>query len=240
MKLQVIGSGEAFDGEKVNSSFLLSGEKTKLLIDCGFTVPHALWRMNIRDIDGVYITHFHGDHVMGLPALITRMFEEQRKEPLIIIGQTGARDYVINILDSAYRGIYSKLCYELLFYEKTANHRFNEFDMQFTNTTHSVSNQAVCVTSNNKTICFSGDGAPTEKLIKLYTRHPNSIVIQECFTLKKDSPYHCSLDEILEIRNGRDINFILTHLSRHEKNEIKLAAGRNNIKVCEDGEIIFV
>ncbi|HBF43200.1 MAG TPA: hypothetical protein DDW42_06135 [Desulfobacteraceae bacterium] len=56
-------------GEKrERTSILLSG-KTTLLIDCGPDIRAQLSRNSIKKIDGVLITHEHGDHYMGLDEL---------------------------------------------------------------------------------------------------------------------------------------------------------------------------
>ena len=45
MKIQFVGVGEAFDETLPNNSQLLEWENTRLLIDCGYAVPHSLWKL---------------------------------------------------------------------------------------------------------------------------------------------------------------------------------------------------
>lgn len=52
------------------TGFLLSGE-TNLLIDCGPDIASQLSRHGIDRVDGVLITHEHGDHYMGLDELFS-------------------------------------------------------------------------------------------------------------------------------------------------------------------------
>lgn len=68
MKIKVIGCGNAFSNKNFNQCFLLEEGKRKMLIDCGFQVPAALnyHGINIKDIDDIYISHAHADHVGGL------------------------------------------------------------------------------------------------------------------------------------------------------------------------------
>jgi ribonuclease BN (tRNA processing enzyme) len=72
MKIKVIGCGNAFSNKNFNQSFLLEeeymGQTRKMLIDCGSEVPAALNSAGIKitDINDIYISHLHADHVGGL------------------------------------------------------------------------------------------------------------------------------------------------------------------------------
>lgn len=68
-KLRFIGVGSAFAGPKLGQSNMLieSGEK-KLLVDCGCRCQDMLAqaKVSLDQIDAVYITHLHADHVGGM------------------------------------------------------------------------------------------------------------------------------------------------------------------------------
>ena len=70
MKLQFIGTGGAFAPiERGQSNMLLtSGCEKHLLIDCGMTAPYKLTELGISaaDINAVYISHLHADHIGGM------------------------------------------------------------------------------------------------------------------------------------------------------------------------------
>jgi len=71
--VQFVGSGDAFgSGGRFNTCFLVAGTKTRFLIDCGASTPVALKRagIDLDGIDGVALTHLHGDHFGGLPFLL--------------------------------------------------------------------------------------------------------------------------------------------------------------------------
>ena len=89
MKIVFLGVGEAFDENYPNNSSLVLTDKTKLLLDCGFTVPSQVWKFNPDPslLDAIYISHRHGDHFLGLPALFLRMWEGGRKRDLEVICQ---------------------------------------------------------------------------------------------------------------------------------------------------------
>lgn len=68
MKITVVGCGNAFSLRNYNQSFLLEENGKKFLVDCGTRTPLALnaLKVRIRDLDAIYISHAHGDHVGGL------------------------------------------------------------------------------------------------------------------------------------------------------------------------------
>jgi ribonuclease BN (tRNA processing enzyme) len=73
MKITSLGNGGAFATmDEGNSSFLIEHNNKKLLFDCGTTTPYILrdeFKIPFTDIDAVYISHIHGDHMGGLEML---------------------------------------------------------------------------------------------------------------------------------------------------------------------------
>jgi mRNA degradation ribonuclease J1/J2 len=69
IKIQVIGTGSAFSKEYFNTSELVTfPDGYKLLVDCGHSVPKGLHEQDISigEIDGIFISHIHADHIGGL------------------------------------------------------------------------------------------------------------------------------------------------------------------------------
>ncbi len=64
---------------------------SSLLIDCGEGTQIALRKKgwSFKPIDVICITHFHGDHIGGLPGLLLTMGNAERTSPLTIIGPRG-------------------------------------------------------------------------------------------------------------------------------------------------------
>ena len=72
MELYALGSGNAFTKKNWQSNFLIRQNNKWLMIDCGSFAPLALdeeMGLNEADIDAVYVSHIHADHVGGLEAL---------------------------------------------------------------------------------------------------------------------------------------------------------------------------
>lgn len=87
MKLTFIGSGAAFTNNNYHSNILIELNNKKLLIDCGSDARFSLGDLNysFKDIDTVYISHIHADHVGGLEWLgFCRKFTPGSTRPNII------------------------------------------------------------------------------------------------------------------------------------------------------------
>lgn len=89
---------------------------SQLLIDCGEGTQIAMkekgW--SFKPIDVICFTHYHGDHISGLPGLLLTMGNADRTEPLTLIGPKGL-ERVVNSL----RVIAPELPFELKFIEIT-------------------------------------------------------------------------------------------------------------------------
>ena len=85
-----------------------------VLIDCGEGTQVAMkergW--SFKPIDTICFTHYHGDHISGLPGLLLTMGNAERTEPLTLIGPKGL-ERVVNAL----RVIAPELPFEIRFQE---------------------------------------------------------------------------------------------------------------------------
>ena len=62
-----------------------------LLLDCGEGTQTAARRagVNLMKLDAICLTHYHGDHILGLPGLLQTLGSLNRTEPLMIYGPKG-------------------------------------------------------------------------------------------------------------------------------------------------------
>ena len=89
---------------------------SSLLIDCGEGTQIAIkekgWSFNPIDI--ICFTHYHADHISGLPGLLLTMGNAERTEPLTMVGPKGL-ERIVNAL----RTIAPELPFEMKFIEIT-------------------------------------------------------------------------------------------------------------------------
>ena len=96
------------------TSLMMRLNGSSVLIDCGEGTQIAIkekgW--SFKPIDVICITHFHGDHISGLPGLLLTMGNSERTEPLTMIGPKGLPHVV-----GALRVIAQELPFEIRFIE---------------------------------------------------------------------------------------------------------------------------
>ena len=96
------------------TSLLLRYNGSSMLIDCGEGTQIAIkekgW--SFHPIDVICFTHYHADHISGLPGLLLTIGNSDRTEPVTLIGPKGLSRVV-----SALRVIAPELPYELRFIE---------------------------------------------------------------------------------------------------------------------------
>lgn len=75
-------------------AILVQDNKRFILLDCGEGTQHRLLQVGVSvcRIDIVLITHLHGDHVFGLPGLISSMALLGRTRDLTIVGPPGLKE----------------------------------------------------------------------------------------------------------------------------------------------------
>lgn len=111
---------------------------SSLLIDCGEGTQIAIrekgW--SFHDIDTICFTHYHGDHISGLPGLLLSMGNADRTEPVTLIGPKGL-ERVVNAL----RVIAPELPFELKFKEITEPYQciqINGYEIEAFRVKHTV------------------------------------------------------------------------------------------------------
>ena len=89
-RLIILGSAAAVsDAEHDNTHFLLQSERGRaVLVDCGSNPLDKLARHGVQQeqLTDLILTHFHPDHVYGVPILLMQLWLVGRREPLHVHG----------------------------------------------------------------------------------------------------------------------------------------------------------
>lgn len=89
IKVCLVGTGGMVPSHnRYLSSFLMSCEGSMVLVDCGEGTQMSLKNIGwgLKAIDVICISHFHGDHIFGLPGLLSTIENSGRTDPITIIG----------------------------------------------------------------------------------------------------------------------------------------------------------
>ncbi len=100
MKLAFLGTGSAFSLERYNGAVAVDG---RFLLDAGAPLLPHMGRLGIAPggIEAIFLSHFHGDHVLGLPTfMLHRALVDQR--PFSIIGPAGVEDFLERLFESCW------------------------------------------------------------------------------------------------------------------------------------------
>lgn len=107
------------------SSLMIRCDGSNILIDCGEATQLAIKKAELttKPIDYILFTHFHADHISGLPGLLLEMKNSDRVEPITIAGPKGV-EKVVNSL----RIIANELPFKINFIELDDNDGY--FDLK--------------------------------------------------------------------------------------------------------------
>ncbi|MEW6736476.1 MAG: ribonuclease Z [Acidobacteriota bacterium] len=112
MKIIPLGTSSGMPTKERNVSALalvLNGHW--LLLDCGEGTQYRLLRAPLRlgQLEAIFITHVHGDHLFGLPGLLATLSMQRREQPLTIYGPVGVKRFI----NSALQATVTRLGYEV-------------------------------------------------------------------------------------------------------------------------------
>ena len=105
MVVTLLGTGTPRpEPQRGSAAILVEAGQQKLLFDAGRGVAQRIYQLGIdyNDVDKIFITHLHYDHIIGLPDLMLSGWVYQRATPLRLWGPSGSRHHLEQI-QSAYQ-----------------------------------------------------------------------------------------------------------------------------------------
>jgi ribonuclease BN (tRNA processing enzyme) len=243
MHLQFVGCGDAFgSGGRFNTCFHLVGNRINALIDCGASSLVALNKHAIKrnDIDVIFISHFHADHVGGVPFFILEgNYVLKRERPLTIVGPPGLKARFPELMETAFPGTKTmQLRFPLTLRELEIGRRNEIGPISVTSFQVMHDDRAgPCLgfrfEADGKVIGFSGDTEWTDALINI--GREADLFICECYMREKPVKTHMALTALEQhLRQIRPKRLILTHMSSD------MLSRRDEVpfEIAEDGMIV--
>ena len=224
MEAVFCGVGEAFDEDFTNTSILVKfyhkGDERFILLDCGFTAAPAFWKAAPRplELDGIWISHLHGDHFLGLPQLLLRLSEHGREKKLHICGVPGLKDAVTESMELAYPSAINHLSFKIIFSEVNSSKDFEVSGIlaRAVDIDHSVPSLGVRFDFEGKSLFYTGDGKVPDEALKIV--QDCDLGIFETFTLNTKTHGHSNVIQAVSFARAAGINYLAAvHMQRNER-----------------------
>ena len=198
-------------------STLLTHKDKKYLFDCGSGVTQRLNEIGMKssEIEAIFITHLHSDHIMDLYQLFISGWHQGRNSKFKIIGPQGINNFFTKILSA-----FNKELEGRIEWEKRPNNKGLEVDITEIEKNYSFSNEDITIKpfevdhypvepaygyqiklfENNveKTVVISGDTKKSENLIKHALKA--DALVHEVFVNLEFDKKRMSKDTVLNVR----------------------------------------
>ena len=252
MELTLLGTGcPKVDYKRFGPANLISTKITNILVDCGSGITQRLDQVNIStaDIDALFLTHLHSDHVIDLYQLIISSWHSYRTKPWKIYGPKGTKKFVSKIMNAWKEERMQRINYENRSSTKAFNIIVKEFStagtinikdlkIRYFEVDHKPVPFAYgfCFLKNKKKLTISGDTRPCENVMKF--GQLSDVLLHEVFiedeiketnkmrtlkTLHNVKDYHTPSSIVGKIASlTRCKKLVLTHLVPTKFNEKKL------------------
>ena len=252
MELILLGTGcPKVDYKRFGPANLISTKTTNILVDCGSGITQRLDQINMStaDIDALFLTHLHSDHVVDLYQLIISSWHSYRTKPWKIYGPKGTKKFVSKIMNAWQEERTQRIKYENRSSTKAFNIIVKEFStsgtinikdlkIKYFEVDHKPVPYAYgfCFLKDNKKLTISGDTRPCENIMKF--GQLSDVLLHEVFiedeiketnkmrtlkTLHNVKDYHTPSSIVWKIASlTRCKKLVLTHLVPTKFNEKKL------------------
>jgi len=228
--IHILGCGDAFSaGGRNNTCFLIKHNNEYILIDCGATSLPLIRKAGyeLDRIRTIVLSHFHGDHFGGIPALILNAIHgDGGREPFTIFSPIQGKERISLLMESMYPGSSSYLD-ELPVYfhyydgEPYANGAYSVLGLPVIHAPETIPH-GIRIAFEDLIISFSGDTSWSANLIDLAS--DSDIFIIECNFLDQQSKIHLDYQTILKhLPQLKAKKILLTHMGMEVINQGNIA-----------------
>jgi ribonuclease Z len=220
-KLTILGSGTMMPTKwRFPSSFLLEANGKKILLDCGHETMARLTEIGVdpRDIDIIFISHFHTDHFGDCFNLVHARFvgdwyeNNKKHKNLVIVGPATIQEKF-----KLWRKIYwpePDERYPIEFYEGNTSYQLGDIHLETYPIVHVPWFESIGIrmTIGNKTVVYPGDVGSKHDFDDLTAKCKDA----DCLLIEpgneKSTPNHFTLEQIKELAEKASVkNVVLIH-----------------------------
>ena len=252
MHLTLLGTGcPKVDDKRFGPSNLVTTNKSSILIDCGSGVTQRLEQAKVStaDIDALFLTHLHSDHVIDIYQLIISSWHSYRVKPWKVYGPIGTKKLIRLIMKAWKDERNQRIQYEKRSSVQAFNIQVKEFNeygkikikdliIEYFEVDHKPVKYAYGFNFHrkNKKLTISGDTKPCNNLMKY--AQLTDVLLHEVYieeemqpitkmrskkTLNNVKNYHTTSNMVGKIAKiSRCKKLVLTHFVPTKFNEQKL------------------
>lgn len=236
MKVEFVGTGSVF--ASFNSASYLINDK--ILVDIPNGCCKALKRMNkdVIDIEYIFITHFHGDHFLDIPFLLSEIYARGNKK-ITLIGGADLKQKVYEATKLVFPNSYEKYLsgMEITYLNCEKNIKIDGIDINSIKVNHGRMKEpyGYVFKYNDKIITFTGDTSLCEAVEEV-SKISDYVVID--VTLEEGNEAHVGINNLEYLANKyHDTIFIATHMRDDLREPIK-SLNLKNVVVGYDGDML--
>ena len=236
--ITTLGTGDAFGSSgRAHSAIVIRAADSCLLIDPGPALLPQMQKAHLSPsaVDGVFITHLHGDHIAGLPFLFLEYhFASGRRRRLVVTGPRGLAKRLTTLATTCYRELSpDRLRFPVVYREVSAGGELTLFGACVSAFGMAHSRTELClgyrICIAGKTIAVTGDTGWCPSIPAL--SDGADLLLIECTAYSTNSPDHLNYLQIAAHRDELTARrIVLTHvgedLLRHAR-QVRLPIARD-------------
>ncbi len=214
--ISFIGTGDAFgSGGRLQACILVDAPGVRFALDFGCTSLVGLRKLGINpnSIDGIILTHFHGDHCGGVPFLLMDgMLGAKRDRELTIAGPAGTVDHLSRLHEVLFPGSGVMVPrFPVNYIELMPNRTVRLMGLELTaiearHTAETIP-LAFRIEVSGRSIAYTGDGELTEDLKRL--ADGVDLLIAESYFHSKKVGWHLNYPDVKKLTAKKTV---LTHM----------------------------
>lgn len=216
MHLKILGTGTSqVSKERVSTSNYIEIGDKKMLLDCGCGTLVRMSQAGIpfKDIDMIFISHFHIDHISDLSALLWALKYPPlgRSKDLQIIGPGGFREFYSTYIEPI---VFSKPfeLFDIEIKEIKDEIEFDDFKVQVLSTSHTDESLAFKFIENGKILVIGGDMGYCRDIID-FAKEADVLVLECSYDNSREGENHLNSGECGDIAKKANVKkLIITHL----------------------------
>jgi ribonuclease BN (tRNA processing enzyme) len=250
--ITILGSGTLFPAPKrFPSSFLLETNETRMLLDCGHCAMARLTQtgIDVRDIDGIFLSHFHADHASDAFTLIHartvgNKCEHKENKQLVFFGPRTLEERF-----KKWREIFwpePDEFHPLEFHEGPGKYVLGTIKLELFPVKHVPWFESVgaIIEISGKRIVYPGDIGSDHDFDSLVETARNADLLMIEAAALKPSPNHFTTDQVAELsKRSNAKRTIIVHIRQSEECQKELeefASHHESISLAEDGMKIMI